>query len=409
MKKIGYLIPEFPGQTHAFFIRERDEIVRRNLQPVIISTRKPIDGAGLAKHEWAEKEGAETTYLFPLSLGEFISAKWEIIKSGPAAWLFCFSLIFRAKDLPLKEKLKMPLFWLAGGKLKVLSKKLDFDHIHVHSCANSAHVAMFCKLIGGPDYSLTLHGPLDDYGKNQAQKWQFAKFCVVITHELVAEVKQRLADIQLPPIYLAPMGVNVDSFKRKTGYQAPHAGEPIKLVSCGRLNGVKAHDDLVRAVHLLKQRGILAELHVCGTVDAISDKGGYLNQLNDLVSSFGLESQVSFLGSVSEERIKQELEACDFFCLASLKEPLGVAIMEAMAMEVPSIVTRSPGTEELIDSGENGVLVEARNPEQFADAIEDLISKPERCLSFAVKGRDKIVEGFHSGVSAEKIVEGILA
>lgn len=409
MKNIGYLIPEFPGQTHAFFIRERDEIVKRGLQPLIISTRKPIDGAGLAKHDWAEREGAKTTYLFPMGLVEFIAAKWEILKSGPTAWVKCLGLIFSAKELSFKDKLKMPLFWLAAGKLKTLSKKLDFDHIHVHSCANSAHVAMFAKVMGGPDYSLTLHGPMDDYGKNQAQKWQFAKFCVIITHELVAEVKERLSDIQLPDLYLAPMGVNVENFKRRTAYQAPHVGEPIKLVSCGRLNGVKAHDDLVRVVGLLKDRGIEADLHVCGTVDAISDKGGYLNQLNELVASLGLESQVSFLGSVSEERIRQELEACDFFCLASLKEPLGVAIMEAMAMEVPSIVTRSPGTEELIESGENGMLVSARSPEEFADVIKSLIGDAELCEAFAIKGREKIVQGFHSGVSAEKIVEGVLS
>jgi hypothetical protein len=65
--KAGYLIPEFPGQTHAFFMRERAELENRGVDSALYSTRPPANGA--AAHEWAAAAAAETTYLTPIPPG----------------------------------------------------------------------------------------------------------------------------------------------------------------------------------------------------------------------------------------------------------------------------------------------------------------------------------------------------
>src|SRR5258708_38589305 len=44
------------------------------------------------------------------------------------------------------------------------------SHVHGHSCANSAHVLPLARRLGGPSYSLTLHGALDVYGGDQGSK-----------------------------------------------------------------------------------------------------------------------------------------------------------------------------------------------------------------------------------------------
>ncbi len=405
MSRIGFLIPEFPGQTHAFFIRERNELDKLGVQTQIISTRRPVGGAGMAQHEWAEASAKETVYLFPLSKAEIIRSALQVL-AKPGAWLTCLCGIFGNSDMSVKERLKMFGMLLTGAHLKIYCEQNHLKHVHVHSCANSANVAMFSRILGGPTYSLTLHGPMHDYGTNQANKWKFAAYCIVITQELMAEVQEKLAHIQLPPRFLAPMGVNVEAFKRTKTYEAPKEGETIRLVSCGRLNAVKAHDDLIRAVASLKNKGITAQLNICGATDSQSDLANYANVLKDLCKELDVEQQVNFLGSVSEARVKQELEDAHFFCLASLKEPLGVAIMEGMALETPAIVARSPGVEEMIDDGIDGVLVEPRAPEQFVDAITDLIANPDKALALSPAGREKVLAKFHSGISAAKIAEG---
>lgn len=406
MSRIGFLIPEFPGQTHAFFIRERAELAKLGVDTVLISTRRPIAGTSMANHDWAKDAAKETTYLFPLSKLEMLKALFSILLAGPLAWFRCWAVVLGPSDMSAKERMKMFAMMIAGGFLKNFCKKNNLTHVHVHSCANSANVALFSRLIGGPTYSLTLHGPMQDYGTNQARKWASAAYCIVITKELMEEVNTKLSNITLPPIYLAPMGVNIDDFKRSTIYSPVKSGETIKLVSCGRLNFVKAHDDLIRVVAALKGEGYSVQLNICGAMDSFADADNYFDTLKDLRSELNVEEEVTFLGSVSEARVKDELESAHFFCLASLKEPLGVATMEAMAMEIPAIVTRSPGVSEMVDSGTDGILVEPRSPDQFVEAIKKLVASPEEAMDLAHKGRMKVVQQFHSGISAARIAEG---
>lgn len=409
MARIGFLIPEFPIQTHAFFIRERAELLKLGVETVLVSTRRPAGQVGIAAHAWAEAAAKETTYLFPLGFAEILKCLLAIILTGPCAWLRCLAVVVRKSDMSVSERLKMSVMMISGAYLKRFCQRKDLKHIHVHSCANAANVAMFSRILGGPSYSLTLHGPMQDYGTNQAQKWQYAAYCIVITQELVEEVEEKLAHMKLPPIYLAPMGVNVSDFQRRNEYRPAEKGDVLRLVSCGRLNYVKAHDDLIRMVAKLKEKGIAAKLNICGAMDAPSQAVNYAGELKGLAKELGVDGQINLLGSVSEERVKEVLESAHFFCLASLKEPLGVATMEAMAMELPAIVTRSPGVSEMVDNGVDGILVEPRSPDQFVDAIVELLDSPEQAKAIAKRGREKILKKFHSGVSAGKIAEGLAA
>ena len=409
MTTMGFLIPEFPAQTHAFFMREREELKKLGVNTKIISTRHPVGMASMASHTWADEAASEASYLSPMTILVILQCLWVILLSGPAAWFRCIKGVLGSSDMSLKERPKMLAMLIAGAYLKGLCKRNNIDHVHIHSCANSANVGMFARLLGGPTYSLTLHGPMQDYGTNQANKWRHASYCIVITNELVDEVNRLLADVPLPPIYLAPMGVNVEDFKRIEPYKSYASGEQIKLVSCGRLNYVKAHDDLIRVVAMLKDKGYSARLNICGAMDSYSDQENYHDTLVNLAKELEVSESVNFLGSVSEEVVKSELEAAHFFCLASLKEPLGVATMEAMAMETPAIVARSPGVSEMVASGKDGVLVDPRAPEQFVEAIIDLAGQPEKTMEIAKAGRETVLKRFHSGISAEKIAGGLEA
>lgn len=406
MSKLAVLIPEFPGQTHAFFMREKAAMESMGAEVQILSTRRPVAKESEAKHAWAAEAASKAVYLAPLSLGDWLSSVFVFIAAGPLAWWRCLCCVVKA-DVGFKEKIMMFGLVLIGAFLKRYCRLHGIDHIHVHSCANAANIALFNRLLNGTSYSMTLHGPMQDYGFNQAAKWQHAAFVVIITKELIAEAKQILNGIPLPPLYLAPMGVNVEHFKRKGEYSPPVKGKAVKLVSCGRIHPVKAHDDLIRALVLLKEKHIEAELVICGAPDSQSYTQNYSQELDKLATELNVSEQLIRLGSVSEERVKQALEDAHVFCLASLKEPLGVATMEAMSMGIPAIVARSPGVEEMIISGKDGFLVEPRAPQEFADTIASLIDQPETAEAIAQAGRNKVVESYHSGVSAKVILDGV--
>lgn len=405
MTKIGYLIPEFPGQTHAFFMREREELAERGIDAALVSTRLPR--AGAAEHAWAASAQAETTYLTPLSWTDLLASGWRIARSGPAAWVRCLRTICSERDLSWRQKAK--LFGLLGvaGHLVSAMEQQGCDHVHIHSCADAAWLGVFAAHMSPLSYSLTLHGPLHDYGLSQQTKWRFAEFVVVITRDLLEQAKAELDPRVLPELVLAPMGVNVNRFRRSIQYQPPCLGRPLRIVSCGRLNPCKGHDDLIRTIGRLRERGIDASLTICGAVDGAAQP--HADVLRSLIDDLGLKDDVELAGSVSEERVRETLEQAHVFCLASHKEPLGVATMEAMAMELPVVVTESPGVLEMIDSGQHGCLVPPRNPAAMTEAIVALLEQPERCVELGRAGRERVVREFHSGRSAEMIAERVSA
>jgi glycosyltransferase involved in cell wall biosynthesis len=108
---------------------------------------------------------------------------------------------------------------------------------------------------------------------------------------------------------------------------------------------------------------------------------------------------------VSEDTVNESLEKAQVFVLASWHQPLGVAIMEAMAMEMPVVVTGSGGVKELVDDGIDGVLVEPQAPEQLGDAIAQVLQNPELALSLSQKSRKKIMAKFSHDPSAETLAQ----
>jgi len=399
--KIGYFLPQFPGQTHIFFWRERQFLAELEIETDLVSTQLPL--RAITSHLWAEEAIKNTVYLFPFAAKDFINSFVEVLKAGPAAWWQCFTVIAKARDTSLSQKVSLLVLVFVGGKLAGLARTKGWSHIHVHSCANAANIAMFASLLSKVSYSLTLHGPLTDYGPNQEQKWHFSAFAIVITKKLYDEVNKCLAGHLPQKVEIAPMGVDLSRFHRKTPYSAWDGSDAFQIFSCGRLNICKGHADLIAAIDILRKRGFNVELQIAGEDE--QGGSGYRQELEKLIEQLGLKSCVSLLGAVSEDTVNECLEKAQVFVLASWQEPLGVAIMEAMAMEMPVVVTGSGGVKELVDDGIDGLLVEPEAPEQLADAIAQVLQNPELALSLSQESRKKIMAKFSHRHSAETLAQ----
>ncbi|MDE2001732.1 MAG: glycosyltransferase family 4 protein, partial [Patescibacteria group bacterium] len=72
----------------------------------------------------------------------------------------------------------------------------------------------------------------------------------------------------------------------------------------------------------------------------------------------------------------QLLKAFDIFVMSSIKEGLPYILLEAMAAELPIVVTEAGGIPEIIKNHENGLMVAQKNPEQLAAAIQGILTNP---------------------------------
>ena len=278
--------------------------------------------------------------------------------------------------------------WLAmGARLAALARERDWRHVHVHSCGNSAYVAMYANLVAGLPYSLTLHGPLNDYGGNQNLKWAHAAFAIVITEGLRRDVEASLGQCMPKAVEVAPMGVDVDEFSRDGLYEPWSGDGPFRVFSCGRLNPSKGHDVLLAAVHRMVRSGVDVQLAIAGEDE--EGGNGYRLVLVRMINELGMNDRVRLLGAVSAASVRRELNRAHVFTLASHAEPLGVAIMEAMAMGVPVIATAAGGVPELMDHQVSGLLVEPGSPELIGDAMIQIMVQlgPEARRRGAPPGR----------------------
>jgi glycosyltransferase involved in cell wall biosynthesis len=99
------------------------------------------------------------------------------------------------------------------------------------------------------------------------------------------------------------------------------------------------------------------------------------------------------------------MRGMDIFILASHSEPLGVAYMEAMAMELATIGTAAGGVPEIITDRENGLLVPPKDADALAAAIRGLMQSRACRDTIARAGRRTIIERFDSRLGAATLYE----
>jgi len=403
--RLGYVVPEFPGQTHGFFWRELGALGQLHVSPDVVSTRRPAGQS--AKQEWAAEAQALTTYLSPISVAEMGKIARELLRLSPRTVARLVSVAreaMRGEAQPAVRGAQLRTFirqvgWLTmGARLAAIARERNWRHVHVHSCGNSAYVAMYANLVAGLPYSLTLHGPLNDYGGNQNLKWARAAFAIVITEGLRRDVEATLGQCAPKAVEVVPMGVDVNEFSRDGLYEPWSGDGPFRVFSCGRLNRSKGHDVLLAAVHGMVRSGVDVQLAIAGEDE---DGGnGYRQVLVRMISELGMNDRVRLLGAVSAASVRRELNRAHVFGLASHAEPLGVAIMEAMAMGVPVIATAAGGVPELIDHQVSGLLVEPGNPKLIGDAMIQIMEQPSLSLKLGAAGRCRVESSFRHQESA---------
>jgi glycosyltransferase involved in cell wall biosynthesis len=393
MLKIGYFVPQFPGQTHSFFQREIVWIEKLGIIVKIISTRLPPNS--LISHDWSEEYIKRTYYLNKVSFKKYAASlryagailEADILREGKGLFqdaIFC---------LPLAKALADEC------------SALGVEHVHVHSCGRAALIAALASRITGLSYSLTLHGPLSDYGPGQGLKWRGAAFATVITNKLLMEAEETLQGDLPDRVIVQAMGVDTDEFSRAEAYRPRSPGEPVKIFSCGRLNLTKGHQDLLQAVCILRNEGLDFRLEIAGEDDV--GGRGFRKILESQIDELNLRGKVNLLGSVSEPKIKEKLLDAHLFVLASWHEPLGVVYMEAMSCGVPTIGTDAGGVRELIQDQEDGLLVRPKDPEALAAAVLSIANDPTLASKLSRKAREKVENRFCAAIGARTLVDEI--
>ena len=118
---------------------------------------------------------------------------------------------------------------------------------------------------------------------------------------------------------------------------------------------------------------------------------GEVEEARNLVESLNISDQTIFPGWIDTKERDRLLEEGNIFVLPSYNEGLPLSMMEAMAWGLPVIVTPVGGISEIVQDGENGLIVEPSNIEQLSTAMKSLIANEDLRVSLGDQGRKSVL------------------
>lgn len=134
--------------------------------------------------------------------------------------------------------------------------------------------------------------------------------------------------------------------------------------------------------------------------------------LDALVATLPEPGRVVMTGRLAEREVRDLLQASDVFALVSSLEGIPCALVEAMAVGLPSVVSDIPGLSETALPEVHGLAVPLRAPEPLARAMLELLSDPERRRLMGRAARQRALDLYATDVVAaahERLYREIVA
>ena len=202
---------------------------------------------------------------------------------------------------------------------------------------------------------------------------------IIITLDKTKEYVMRF--VKPEKIAYIPNGVDTTVFRK-----LPLKKHGKRVISMGRFVKIKNYDNLIKAV-----------AKIAGAELVLYGDGPEAGNLKKLAKKEGCKLTLG--GMIPNEKLPQEINRADVFVLPSHSEGMPKALLEAMACEIPCIVSDLPTLQEVVKDGRNGFVCE-RSPESIMERIEYVFNNRNEAERVAIAGRKLVLEKF----SIDKLV-----
>jgi glycosyltransferase involved in cell wall biosynthesis len=334
------------------------------------------------------------------------------------AWGYASSM--RAdRELRPQALVIAPVAFLAGlAMMRRLAANNRYDVIHAHWVVPNGLIAALAAGRDGPPLVISLHGSdvfVAERNRVLASvaRWTFRRASWVTA--CASDLRERALRVGAAAerVGTLPYGVDVgevangdaDEWRRRAG-----AGEDdFLVVGLGRLVAKKGFQHLLRAVASLSARGVPVRAVIGGT-------GDLRTRLEAEAGALTCRDRIRFLGDVPHSEIGGLFRAADVVAVPSVRDEKGNVdglpnvLLEAMAAARPIVATRIAGIPDVVDDGENGLLVAAGVDDALADAMARLYADRElagrlgaaamekaRALSWQSYG-DRLLSGYEQAI-----------
>jgi glycosyltransferase involved in cell wall biosynthesis len=282
-------------------------------------------------------------------------------------------------------------------------KSIDLVHQHVSTGPGFFRDWALARVISQYTTPHIIHwhaSSIINYGSNPLFKLgarQLARksnYTIALSENMLRQLKQVIAPITFSAGVI-PNGVCVDEFH--TSRKIDRYTRNTKLVLfMGRLGIRKGIYVLLDAIPNILRVHPDATFALCGDGD--------INKVRSRIRSNNLKSQVSVPGYISPEERSNWYAKADVFTLPSFAEGVPGSVLEAMASQLPIVVTPVGGIPEVADEN-NACFIKPGSSKELADSICGLLSNREHAIKMGLIGYNYILNTY----SMDKILERIIA
>ncbi|CAN5612799.1 polysaccharide biosynthesis type 4 glycosyltransferase UppD [soil metagenome] len=174
------------------------------------------------------------------------------------------------------------------------------------------------------------------------------------------------------------------------------SAEPLRIGAFGLLRPIKGFDVLIQAVHLVRSRGFKVELNIWG-------EGRDRDKLVQLAKDLALETEIQIHRETSNAL--EKMRECHVVVQPSHFESFGLVSLEAQALGIAVIASRTGGLIDVVDDEHTGLLVTPADIEALANKVVWMIEHPDDVLLM----RTRAAKRAHDEFSAEQMVNGALS
>ena len=407
---VAYVLERFPSLTETFVAEEIRHLENLGVTIHLFSllsprTRlvHPVSAALAPQVRYAPEIYASSLwwaqlhFLFKMP-GRYLQALWTLVSHpAPAA-----SFVLKRVVIFLKG------VWVARH-LEGSSAQL----VHTHFAWLPAAACMVIGRLLDRPFTVTAHA-FDIYSQKSDLLpliTRMAARVVTISDYNKEAILDRSVGLDPQRVQVIRCGIDLDHFQPPTLPKAqeavaqartPRADGVFQIISVGSLIEKKGHEYLIRACSAAQ--GLDFQCVIIGA-------GELESRLRTLIHDLHLDDRVVLAGGQAQTWVRDRLAQSDLFVLpcvvgeAGERDGIPVAMMEALAMEVPVISTPVAGIPELIRHEETGLLVPQKDPAALAEAMVRLARDEPLRQRLAKNGRALVEREYDIRKNAGRVAE----
>ncbi len=381
---LSHMYPSTFSEVYGIFVHEQVKaLVAKGIEVQVVS---PVPWAPFPINRMSQKWKAYSE-IPAQSVWDGIKVWYPRYLTFPKAWFFAFSgrrMYHGIKDIVAK-----------------IYQEFPFDLLHAHVALPDGYAAALLARDYQKPVVVTIHGQdlqstvfRGRRCKASLQKaLSEARKVIVVSEKLKKLAKDQF---EIGKVIVIHNGVPLEKVLQKDQTLERRRGDRVVL-SVSNLICTKGIDLNIRAVsHLV---GKYPDLRYVVVGD-----GSLKKSLQRLAHELGLKEKVEFVGRLPHEKVMEYMTNCEIFSLPSWQEGFGVAYIEAMAHGKPVIACRGEGSEDFIEHGKTGMLVKPRDVNSLVEALDFLLSHPEKAKAMGERARKLVLENFTWEKNAEKTI-----